>query len=156
MFNSKQYLTKEKHRELKLELQSLKTEKRKEIAGSLEYAKSLGDLSENAEYHQARDAQAALEERIRHLEGVLQNAEIVSKNKTNVEVAVGSEVTVKKKGSQTKIVYTLVGSEEADTESGKISVSSPFGQAVMEKKKGEEFVFVTPGGENVYTVVAIK
>ncbi|HRH26848.1 MAG TPA: transcription elongation factor GreA [Parcubacteria group bacterium] len=149
----KEYLTKEKYEEFKLELAELKSKKRKEIAESLEYAKSLGDLSENAEYHEARDAQATIEDRIARLEELLKTAQIVSSN-TGDMVNVGSVVTVEKDGK--KFEYSIVGSEEADVVSNKISMKSPFGQAILGKKKGDNFTFTAPSGEITYKIVSIK
>jgi len=148
-----EYLTKEKHGEFVKELDELKNVKRKEVAQSLEYAKSLGDLSENAEYHEARDMQAVIEDRIAKLEDLLKTAKIISDHDTNV-VNVGSVVTVEK--DDHKFVYTIVGTEEADVSSNKISIKSPFGQSVLGKKKGEKFTFSAPAGELSYKVVDIK
>lgn len=151
---AKEYLTKEKFEELQKELQVLKTEKRKQIAEELEYAKSLGDLSENAEYHEAREDQAALEDRIAQLESILANADIVAVHHSNV-VEIGSKVTVQKKGSKDQRVFIIVGSEEIDTTAGKISFKSPIGQVLLGKKKGDECEVKTPGGEVVYTIISI-
>jgi transcription elongation factor GreA len=141
---NQEYLTKEKHNELQKELELLKTVKRKEIAESLEYAKSLGDLSENQEYQEARDAQAVLEDRISHLENVLKKATIVSTSSSG-KVSVGSVVTVEKEGGSSR-TFTIVGSEEADATTGKISMKSPLGAATLGKSKGESFSFETPSG----------
>ncbi len=148
-----EYLTQEKFDEFTKELAELKGKKRKEVAESLEYAKSLGDLSENAEYHEARDVQATIEDRIAKLEELLKIAKIVSGNHSGT-VNVGSTVTVEKDSK--KFVYTIVGSEESDVISNKISMKSPFGQAVLGKKKGENFSFSAPNGELSYKVVEIK
>lgn len=148
-------LTQEKFDELKSELDQLITVARKEIAESLEYARSLGDLSENAEYHAARELQAATEERIRRLEGVIKSAVIVSEKKKGV-VGFGSRVTIKKKGDKAEHAYTIVGSEEADMREKKISHLSPMGEALMNKKKGESFTFTTPNGRQEYTIVDIE
>src|SRR3989344_9094773 len=145
-----EYLTKEKYEEFTKELAELKGVRRKEVAESLEYAKSLGDLSENAEYHEARDVQATIEDRIAKLEELLKTVSIVSSHHTNV-VNIGSTVTVEKDGK--KSIYTIVGSEEANVSSNKISIKSPFGQAVLSKKKGEMFSFQSPSGELSYKVV---
>ena len=153
MPQEKEYLTQEKHDELTKELEDLKSNKRKEIADQLEYSKSLGDLSENAEYHEARDAQANLEDRINHLEGILKTAVIISHGAKGV-VSVGSEITVKK-GSQ-NLKFTIVGSEEADAMQGKISIRSPFGEAVIGKKKGDSFSITTPTGAVEYEVMEVK
>ncbi len=155
MTKNKEYLSKEKFQELKIELENLKTKKRKEIAEELEFAKSLGDLSENAEYHEARESQAALEDRIANLESILANAEIVGAHHSN-QVEVGSTVHVKKTGDKAEKTYIIVGSEEADMLAGKISFKSPLGQALLGKKKGEEFTFKTPVGEAKYTITSIE
>ena len=148
-----EYLTKEKFEEFTKELAQLKGTRRKEVAESLEYAKSLGDLAENAEYHEARDIQATVEDRIAKLEELLKTASIVSGNHTDV-VNVGSVVTVEKDGK--KFVYSIVGSEEADVAGNKISVKSPFGQAIVGKKKGDNFSFLAPSGELSYALLEIK
>lgn len=154
MAEEKQYLTKEKFAELEKELEHLKTVRRKEVAQDLEYAKSLGDLSENAEYHEARDLQANIEDRIGKLEMLLKSAEIVSTHKTD-KVNVGSIVTIEKKDG-TKKKYTIVGSEEADISVGKLSVTSPLGESLLGKKKGEKFTFSTPQGKTDYSVTNIE
>ena len=148
-----EYLTKEKFDEFTKELAQLKGTRRKEVAESLEYAKSLGDLAENAEYHEARDLQATVEDRIAKLEELLKTALIVSGDHSGV-VNVGSMVTVEKDGK--KFTYSIVGSEEADVVGNKISVKSPFGQAIVGKKKGESFSFKAPSGELAYSLLDIK
>lgn len=153
--SQKEYLTKERFKELTAELEQLKTVKRKEIAKELEYAKSLGDLSENAEYQEAREAQGALEDRISTLENVLSHAEIVAVHHSNI-VEVGSSVQVKKGTDSLVKTYIIVGSEESDMKTGKISFKSPLGHALMGKKKGESFTFQTPAGVAKYTVVSIE
>lgn len=155
MSDEKDYLTQEKYDEFKKELETLKHDKRQEIAKNLEYAKSLGDLSENAEYHAAREAQAELEDRIKKLENLLKHAEIIHDHNTSI-VSAGSVVTLKKKDTGDTITYTLVGSEEADMSAGKISNKAPLGSAMVGKKKGEEFTVETPAGKTTYTVTSIK
>jgi transcription elongation factor GreA len=155
MNTDREYLTQEKFESLQKELQYLKTEKRREIAESLEYAKSLGDLSENQEYHEARESQAVIEDRINRLESMLKTASIVSTQGTG-EVVVGSAVTLLRESTNTKQSYTLVGSEEADATQGKISVRSPLGMAAIGKKKGDAFSFDTPGGTMSYKIIDIK
>ncbi len=151
----KDYLSKAKYEELKKELEFLKTIRRKEIAQELEFAKSLGDLSENAEYHEAREAQAALEDRISQVESVLVNAQIIDAHHSD-KVEIGSVVHVKTSISKTEKIYTIVGTEEADMASGKISFKSPVGQALLGKKKGDKFKFKTPAGEAEYHVISIE
>lgn len=149
-----EYLTPEKKIELENELNNLMTVRRKEIADALEYAKGLGDLSENAEYHQAREDQANCEDRIAHLEQILKNAVIMDKHHAGV-VEVGATVTVTKKGEKDERQFTLVGSEEADSFGGKISNESPIGSALLGKKKGDVVTVSTPKGDVDYTIKAI-
>lgn len=148
----KEYLTLEKKGELEVELNDLVTNKRKSIAEALEYAKSLGDLSENAEYHQAREDQAHLEDRIREIEYILKHAIIAEKHHSN-RVEVGSTVNVKKKGDKVIKKYMIVGSEESDATNGKISNESPLGAALLNKEKGAEVVIITPKGESVTYII---
>lgn len=155
MGDEKQYLTKEKHDELKNELDFLITTSRNETARQLEYARSLGDLSENAEYQQARQTQGQIESRIKYLVGLLKSAEIIKKHHSSV-VEIGSSVTIQKKGDTEKKELLVVGSEEADTASGRISYKSPLGSALVGKAKGETFTFSTPTGKKIeYTVVSV-
>ena len=150
----KKYISKEKKAELEQELQDLRTVKRKEVLDALEYAKSLGDLSENAEYHQAREDQGKLEERIQKIEEILKES-IVAKKPSGENIGMGSVVTVCKKGEKATRVYTIVGGEEVDTASGKISHNSPLGLALIGHKKGDETSFETPGGKNSYVIVDV-
>lgn len=155
MDDTQAYLTKEKFEELKKELDHLKTVRRKEVAENLEYARSLGDLSENAEYQEARDMQAAIEERIGHLEKVIKEAKIVAADKKGTVIGLGSEVTIQKAKEKGSIVYTIVGSEEANIHEHKLSYLSPLGEALMGKSKGDEFSFETPNGKQAYKVLKI-
>jgi transcription elongation factor GreA len=150
-----EYLTLEKKNLLESELATLMTVRRKEIADALEYAKSLGDLSENAEYHQAREDQANCEDRIIHIEQILKNAVIMEDNHTSGVVTVGSTVSVTKKGSKEEKTFALVGSEEADSMSGKISNESPLGSALLGKKKGDKVTVHAPKGDVEYSIVSI-
>ena len=157
MKEEREYLTKEKFDELKKELEDLKTVKRKEVAESLDYARGLGDLSENAEYEEARNLQAATEDRIRVIEEQLSHARIIehSKGKSSA-VSLGSTVTIQKQGEKEDHTYEIVGSAEASMQEHKISHLSPLGAALMEKKKGEVFAFETPKGSQKYKIVNIK
>ena len=151
--DSTQYLTDEKRAELEKELDFLKKTRRKEIADSLEYAKSLGDLSENAEYHQAREQQAAVEDRISKVETILMSAEAVPERHADT-VGVGSTVVVKKEGGVEQ-TFRIVGSEEASAASGKISHASPLGSTLMGKRKGDDVKVTTPKGPQSYSVVSV-
>lgn len=150
------FLTPEKFEELKKELEHLKTTRRKEVAESLEYARSLGDLSENAEYQEARDMQAAIEERIQHLERVIKEAKIVVGDKKAAVVGLGSVVTIEREGDKGQHTYTIVGSEEANIHEHKLSYLSPLGEALMGKTKGESFTFMTPNGKQTYKTINVK
>lgn len=151
----KEYLTKEKYNELVVELENLKKNKRREVADNLEYAKSMGDLSENAEYQEAREMQATIEERIGKLESILKSASIITSHHGSM-ADVGATVTLQKEGDKAEYVYKIVGSEEADIASKKISNHSPLGAALMGKKKGDAFTFSSPSGKVSYKVVDVK
>jgi transcription elongation factor GreA len=155
MTAEQQYLTKEKYAEFKKELDTLRTERRKEVAEALEYAKKLGDLSENAEYQQAREEQANVEDRINHLEQILKTAEIVNDRHSDT-VGVGSMVKIQKDGESSPQAYKIVGSEEADMTQGKISNLSPIGSGLIGKKKGDKFQVKTPKGSVTYTLISIE
>lgn len=155
MEQGKAYISKEKHLELQKELEVLTTTKRREVADQLEYAKSLGDLSENAEYHEARDSQAKLEARIAQVEDILKHAEILKHHKGDT-VDVGSTVVLKREKESEKQTYYIVGPEEADMLSGKLSYGSPLGGSLIGKKKGEVFSFETPKGKVNYEILDVK
>lgn len=152
---TREYITKERAEDLKAELIELSSVKRKEIIESLEYAKSLGDLSENAEYQQAREAQAMLEERIQEINRTLKDAEIVSKKKTDT-AGIGCKVEVKKKGDTKSKEYILVGEGEANMSLGKISYQSPLGEALFGAKKGDSVTFKSPAGSIEYKIIDIQ
>ena len=156
MTDQQSYLTAEKFDELKKELDHLKTVRRKEVAESLEYARSLGDLSENAEYQEARDMQAAIEERIGHLEKVIKEAKIVAHDKKGDVIVLGSTVTIQKDKDKDSHTYTIVGSEEANIHEHKLSYLSPLGEALMGKIKTDEFNFETPTGKQKYKVLKVE
>ncbi len=155
MNNIINYLSREKFEELTKEHAFLTTTRRREVAEQLEYARSLGDLSENAEYEEARNLQAATEDRIRQIEEQLSHVRIIEHSKGNV-VSLGSSVTIQKQGEKDEHVYEIVGSAEANMQEHKISHLSPLGAALMEKKKGDTFSFETPKGIQKYKIVAIK
>ena len=155
MNKSGDYITEEKKQALQDELKDLKGPKRKEILEALQYAKSLGDLSENSEYHQAREEQGKLESRIAKIEQILQTSETF-KGCGGDTIEIGSKIVVQKKGSKEETNYVIVGSEEADMSKGKISNHSPFGQALLDKKKGDEISFQTPKGEVSYKIINVS
>lgn len=160
MYNSrvmdeKKYITEDKKQALLEELDNLKNVKRKEILEALHYAKSLGDLSENAEYHQAREDQGKLEDRINQIEYMLQSAIVIKKHKSD-NVEIGTTVVLRKTGSKDTISYDIVGSEEADMANNKLSNKSLLGSALFGRKKGDVISIKTPKGLAKYTIFDIK
>jgi len=151
----KEYLTKKKYDELVENLNNLKNVKRKEIAEALDYARGLGDLSENAEYHEARAQQADVEEEIAKIDRILKNS-VVVEDRHGEYVMIGSTVTVEKKADGIKRTFKIVGSAESDMAEGKISNQSPLGAAVLGKKKGDNFSFNSPKGHMEYKVAEVK
>lgn len=149
------YITEEKNLALYEELNYLKTTKRKEILESLESARALGDLSENAEYHQAREDQGKTEDRINQINHMLKSAIIVKKHSSS-KVEIGTTVKVKKENLKEEITYSIVGAEEADMAHNKISNKSPLGEALFGKKKGEVVSIKTPKGLVKYTLIDIQ
>ncbi len=149
------YLTPEKLEAVKAELKGLKTESRIEIADKLKRAKELGDLSENAEYSEARDEQSQLEQRIVELEDMVRNAVLIKKvhNKKGI-VEIGSNLTVLKNNKETKI--RIVGSNEARPEAGMISNESPLGRSLIGKSSGDIVKIKAPIGEITYKIVEIE
>ena len=133
MINS-EYLSKEGLEKLKNELEYLKTDKRKEIADRLKHAKSLGDLSENAEYKETLEAMSLAEDRIEKLEDIIKRAVVIEKG-SGSSVQLGSSVKIRKETDGKICEYVLVGQEETDVSIGKISNQSPIGGALIGKKK---------------------
>ena len=147
----REFLTPEKKTELEIELNYLKTEKRVEILDSLAFAKSLGDLSENTEYHTSKEYQAKNETRISQIKVILKNAIIVEAN-TDGRVGIGSRVVLIKKNEREEKKYHIVGNEEADFALGKISFESPLGSALMGKRAKDEIQVKTPKGKSMYII----
>ena len=149
-----EYVSEEGLDKLKKELHELKTQKRQEIASRLEHAKTLGDLSENAEYQETKEEQNQVEGHIAELEERLRNILLIAKDHATDRVSVGSTVRVSSPhGEET---YQIVGSEEADPSTGKISNESPMGKALLGSKTGDEVEVRTPGGVTAYEIIEIK
>lgn len=141
------YFTQESYDKLDAELRDLKTRGRKEVAADLEEARSKGDLSENAEYDAAKEAQGFLEDRITKLEDVLANSRIIDTNELDLsQVRVLTKVTILNKKTNKEMQYTLVSPNEADFKQGKISVKSPIGQALIGHKTGDVVEVKVPAG----------
>jgi transcription elongation factor GreA len=152
--NDSEYFSKEGLQKLKEELAERKTKVRKEIADRLEYAKSLGDLSENSEYQEAKESQMMNESRIAEVEDIIRRAVIVEAQVHGDMVSIGAEVVIQNEAGA-QMTYTIVGSQEASPQESKISNESPLGRALLGKKKGEEFVVLVPKGEMRYKIIDI-
>ncbi len=150
-----QIISQEGYDKIKDELNHLTTVKRKEIAERIERAKDLGDLSENAEYSEAKDAQALNEGRILELAGILKNVTVVQNGGSSEVVMMGSKVTVLTGDGKEKN-YTIVSFNEADPVNGKISNESPLGVAFLRRKKGDEVEVETPRGIMKYKIKKIE
>lgn len=149
-----QYLSPVGLEKLKNEMNELKTTTRRSIADRIESAKSLGDLSENAEYQEAKDAQSQNEARIAELEDILRDAVLISSKYRTDVVDIGATVEVE--GAESgRINYTIVGSEEADPANGKISNESPLGSAFLGKKIGDKVEVRIPSGVKVFMIRGI-
>jgi transcription elongation factor GreA len=152
--NQQMYLTPEGAEKLRSELAELTGPRREELSQRLRAAIQMGDLSENADYHKAKEDQAFLEGRIQELEAVLRTAVIVEKTDSDV-VTVGSTVTVEEEGFDPETYY-VVGAKEADPRNGKISNESPIGRALMDHKVGDVVEAETPGGKIKVKILKIK
>jgi transcription elongation factor GreA len=151
---SKKYLlTPEGLQKLNEELKTLISEKRKEIIERISEAAAHGDLSENADYAQAREEQSFIEGRIQEIEDVIKNAEIIHASAHRTMVTIGSTIKVKVGGVEK--TYTIVGSNEANPREGKISNESLVGKALLGHKVSEKFNITTPAGEMEYEIVGI-
>ncbi|MGN8226563.1 transcription elongation factor GreA [Gracilimonas sp. BCB1] len=143
-----QYLTQEGYDKLEAELKDLKTRGRREIAEEIAEARAKGDLSENAEYDAAKEAQGHMEDRITKLEDALANARVLDKSELDLsKVRVLTTVTILNKKMGKEMKYTLVSPNEADFAAGKISVESPIGQALMGREIGETVEVDVPAGK---------
>ena len=142
------YYTAEGLKRLKDELSSLKTKGRSEMAKQIAEARDKGDLSENAEYDAAKDAQGLLELKISKLEETVSNARVIDESNIDLSiVSILSKVKLKNKKTGHEITYTLVAEEEADLKTGRISIKSPIGKGLLGKKKGDVTEIVIPAGK---------
>lgn len=149
------YLTPEGLNKIKEELKELTGPRRMELAARLRSAIQMGDLSENADYHKAKEDQAFLEGRILELEYLVRNAVIIEKSKKQDRVDVGSHITIQE-GNYPAETYHLVGPKEADPRNGKISHESPIGRALMDHKVGDEIEVETPAGKVKFKIMRIE
>lgn len=147
------FITKEGLKRLSEELNYLKTTKRKEIAERIREAKELGDLSENAEYTEAKEEQAFIEGKIIELEYIIKNSQVIESEKKTDRVTVGSKIKIKSNGQEFE--YLIVGSNESDPSNGKISNESPLGKAFLNKKIGEVVIVAVPQGKVEFKIISI-
>ena len=152
--NQQTYLTPEGEAKLKAELVELTGPRREELAKRLRSAIQMGDLSENADYHKAKEDQAFLEGRIQEIEAALRTVVIIEKKQSDV-VTVGSHVTIQEGDFDPEIFY-VVGAKEADPRNGRISNESPIGSALMNHKVGETVEAQTPGGKMKFKILKIE
>ena len=151
-----QYMTQEGYNRLKEELEELRTTGRMEASRAIAEARDKGDLSENAEYDAAKDAQGMLELKINDLEKVLSSARVISESQLDIsKVTVLSKVKIRNTKNKTEHTYHLVSESESNLKEGKISVSSPIGSGLLGKKIGEIATVKTPGGEIQFEVLDI-
>lgn len=148
------FISRERLGKLKEELEYLKSVRRQEIADKIREAKDQGDLSENAEYAEAKEEQAFVEGRILELENTIKNSEIFD-NQQMVSSVITIGSTIKVKEGKNIIQYTIVGSDEANPSLGKISNESPIGRAFLNKKKGDIVEAETPRGTIQYKIVSV-
>lgn len=149
------YLTPEGEIKLKAELEQLKGPRREELAARLRSAIQMGDLSENADYHKAKEDQSFLEGRIQEIEAILRNSVLIEKTTEKGIVSIGSHVTIQEDGFDPE-TYHLVGPAEADPRNGRISHESPIGIAIMDKKVGDIAEADTPGGRIKFKIVSVE
>jgi len=143
---------------LRVELRRLKSEDRPNVIKAIAEARAHGDLSENAEYHAAREQQGFIEGRIQELEGKLGNAEIidVTQMQNTGKVIFGATIDLEDEDSGAKQTYQIVGEDEADIKAGRISVGSPIARALVGKSQGDSVEVTTPGGKRSYEIIAVR
>ena len=150
-------LTPEGYAKLKVEIEHLSTNKRREVADRIRIAREFGDISENAEYDDAKNEQAMLEHKIAQLEERLANARVIQKRDVDLSVvSIGSKVRLRDVDANQTVEYMIVGSAEADPSELKLSNESPVGKAIIGKKKGETVEFAAPRGSMKFKILEIK
>lgn len=154
---AKKQISREGFEKLQEEYTRLVTVRRAEVAQKLKEARSFGDLSENAEYDEAKNEQALLEAQIAHLEETISNAEVVEDDNISIdEIGIGSIIKIKNISSENIETFQIVSTTEADANEGKISDDSPIGKAAMKKKVGDIFIVEAPVGEIRFEVIDIS
>jgi len=149
-------MTRAGHGALDSELKQLKTVERPAIIKAISEAREHGDLSENAEYHSAKEKQSFIEGRIKEIEGVLSLAEVIDPAKLSGSIKFGATVTIVDEDTDEEKTYQIVGEHEADIEKGLLNIKSPIARALIGKEEGDSVEVRTPGGEKSYEVLSIK
>jgi transcription elongation factor GreA len=149
-------MTVEGHAALDAELKRLKTEERPNVIAAIAEARSHGDLSENAEYHAAKERQSFIEGRVAELEDKLARAQVIDVRRLSGDtIKFGATVTVLDEDTEEEAVYKIVGEDEADVRAGKISISSPIARALIGKEEGDVVEVTAPGGAKSYEILKI-
>ena len=143
------------HAALEAELKQLKSVERPAIIAAIAEAREHGDLSENAEYHSAREKQSFIEGRIKELEGVLSLAEVITPSKLSGAIKFGATVTLVDEDTDQEKTWQIVGEHEANIEKGLLNIKSPIARALIGKEEGDSVEVRTPGGEKTYEVLTI-
>ncbi|TNC74199.1 transcription elongation factor GreA [Rubellimicrobium roseum] len=149
-------LTRAGYDKLDAELKRLKTVERPEIIAAIAEARAHGDLSENAEYHSAKEKQSFIEGRIKELEGVLGLAEVIDTSKLSGSIKFGATVKLVDEDTDEERTYQIVGEYEADIENGRLNVRSPLARALIGKGAGDSVEVRTPGGEKSYEILEVS
>jgi len=148
-------LTRTGHTVLNEELKTLKSVERPAVIRAIAEAREHGDLSENAEYHAAREKQSFIEGRVKELESILGRAEVIDPAKLTGAIKFGATVKLVDEDTEEEKTYQIVGEAEADIEAGKLNIASPLARALIGKEKGDSIEVRTPGGEKAYEVLSV-
>lgn len=149
-------LTRAGHAALNEELKKLKSEERPAVIRAIAEAREHGDLSENAEYHAAREKQSFIEGRVKELEGILSLADVIDTSRLSGTIKFGAIVTLVDEDTDEEKTYQIVGEPEADLEKGKLNIKSPLARALIGKDEGDSVEVRTPGGERAYEILKIE
>jgi transcription elongation factor GreA len=150
-------MTEAGYENLLVELKRLKTEERPRIIRAIEEARGHGDLSENAEYHAAKERQAFIESRVAEIEDKTARAEVIDVSKlSGKQIKFGAIIRLADEDTDVRITYQIVGTDESDIKSGLLSIGSPLARALIGKSKGDSVEVVTPGGSKAYEIISLK
>ena len=149
-------LTRAGHAALNDELKTLKSKERPKVIADIAEARAHGDLSENAEYHAAREKQGFIEARVRELEAILARADVIDTSNLSGPIKFGARVRLIDEDTEEEKVFQIVGEPEADIESGRLNVASPLARALIGKDEGDSVEVRTPGGERSYEIISIE